>query len=89
MLKEKPREAIYQKVPWYTAVVQGSWRYIRYLQPGVPDELYDLDSDPNEMKNMIGEAKHAERLARLRDALTAELTRTAAPITMVPLKQNP
>src|SRR5262249_59493802 len=38
VLRENPKEAIYQKVPWYTAVVHEGWKYIHYLQPGVPDE---------------------------------------------------
>ena len=50
--RTNPKEAIYQKVPWYTAVVHGGWKYIRYLQPGVPEELYDLAADPEELKNL-------------------------------------
>jgi arylsulfatase A-like enzyme len=84
VLKENSREAIYQKVPWYTAVVHDGWKYIRYLQPGVHDELYDLRSDPEELKNLIKEPKQAERLARLRKALAAELKRTAAPAAILP-----
>jgi arylsulfatase A-like enzyme len=84
VLKENPKGAIYQKVPWYTAVVQDGWKYVRYLQPGVPEELYDLNSDPEELKNLAGEPKHAERLTQLRAALTAELKRTNAPAAMIP-----
>jgi len=83
VLKEKPAEAIYQKVPWYTAVVQDGWKYVRYLQPGVPDELYDLNTDPDEMTNKATDARHAEKLAGLRAALTAELKRTKAPAEML------
>ena len=84
VLKENPKEAIYEKVPWYTAVVHDGWKYVRYLQPGVPDELYDLGSDPEELKNLTGEAKHAKRLGALRAALVAELKRTAPPEIMMP-----
>jgi arylsulfatase A-like enzyme len=90
ILRESPKQAIYQKVPWYTAVVLDGWKYVRYLQPGVPEELYDLGSDPEELKNLAGEAKHAERLAALRKALAAELKRTAAPeVLMPPAKEKP
>jgi arylsulfatase A-like enzyme len=89
VLKENPKEAIYQKVPWYTAVVQDGWKYVRYLRPGVPDELYDLGSDPEELKNLIGDPKHAERLGRLRAALAAELKRTAAPAAMLAPTRQP
>ena len=79
VLKENPKRAIYQKVPWYTAVVHDGFKYIRYLQPGVPRELYDLGADPEEMKNLAGDAKHAERLARIREALAGELKRNRSP----------
>jgi arylsulfatase A-like enzyme len=89
VLKESPKDAIYQRVPWYTAVVHEGWKYVRYLQPGVADELYDLGSDPEELKNLAGEPKHAERLGRLREALAAELKRTAAPAAMRPPTRQP
>ncbi len=78
VLTEQPNEAIYQKVPWYTAVVDDGWKLIRYLQPGVPEELYDLGSDPDELKNLVAEPRARERLARLRATLDAELKRTSA-----------
>jgi arylsulfatase A-like enzyme len=89
MLKDKPAKAIYQKVPWYTAIVRDGWKYIRYLQPGVPEELYDLNADPDELKNVIAEPKHADQLARLRAALAAELKRTAAPPVMLAPEYRP
>jgi arylsulfatase A-like enzyme len=84
LLKDDPKKAIYQKVPWYTAVVHDGWKYVRYLQPGVPEELYDLTTDPDELKNLTTDAKHAKRFAALRAALASELKRTAAPAAMVP-----
>jgi arylsulfatase A-like enzyme len=84
VLKENPKEAIYQRVPWYTAAVHGGWKYVRYLQPGVPEELYDLRSDPEELTNLIGQPKHAAKLTHLREALAAELRRTKAPEPMIP-----
>ncbi len=84
VLKDDPKGAIYQKVPWYTAIVLDGWKYVRYLQPGVPDEVYDLTTDPDEMKNLAGKAKHAARVGELRNALAAELKRTKAPDAMLP-----
>ncbi len=83
-LKENPKSAIYQRVPWYTAVVLDGWKYVRYLQPSVADELYDLGSDPEELKNIAEDKAHAERLGQLRNALAAELKRTRAPAIMLP-----
>ncbi len=85
MLKENPKEAIHSRVPWYTAVVHEGWKYIRYLQPGMPEEMYDLGADPEELTNLAGESKHADKLRQLRVALVAELKRAGAPAAMVPL----
>jgi arylsulfatase A-like enzyme len=84
VLMEDPKGAVYQDVPWYTAVVQDGWKYVRYLPPGVPEELYDLGSDPEELKNLAGEPKHRERLNRLREMLAAELKGTAALAALLP-----
>jgi choline-sulfatase len=65
-------------------VVHDHWKYIRYLQAGVPDELYDLTADPEELKNLAADASHAEKKAALRHSLDEELKRTAAPAEMIP-----
>lgn len=84
LLKENPKGANYQKVPWYTAVVYEGWKYVRYLQPGVPEEMYDLGTDPEELTNLAANVKHAEKLTTLREAMTVELKRTRAPAAMMP-----
>ncbi len=84
VLREGPEEAIYQKVPWYTAVVQDGWKYVRYLQPGVGEELYDLNTDAAEMRNLVGRDEHRDRLSAMRAALTSELKRTDADAALLP-----
>lgn len=84
VLADDPKKAIYQKVPWYTALVLDGWKYIRYLQPGVPDELYDLSTDPDELKNLATDQKHAGQLERLRKSLAEELKRTQAQPALLP-----
>lgn len=86
VLKADAAKAIYQKVPWYTAVVFENYKYVRYLQPGVPDELYDLTNDAGEMTNLAADAKNGTRLARMRAVLTAELARTGAAAELIPPK---
>jgi arylsulfatase A-like enzyme len=84
VLKDEPKKAIYQKVPWYTAVVLDGWKYVRYLQPGVPEEMYDLTTDPEELKNLAGDAKFSDKQKQLRKALLEELKRTSASDEMMP-----
>ncbi len=77
-LRDRPAEAVHNNVPWYAAVVHDGFKYIRYLAPGVGEELYDLRRDPEELVNLIGDAKHGSRLGQLRKAMDAELQRTDA-----------
>jgi N-sulfoglucosamine sulfohydrolase len=43
------------------------------------EELYDLQTDPNELKNLVGDASHAKTLSELRKTLRAWQERTADP----------
>jgi len=88
ILRNSPSEANYQKVPWYAAVVHRRWKYVHYLQPSVPEELYDLKNDPDELTNLAASPQHQDRLQQLRNSLAAELRRTSAPAEMLPPAMN-
>jgi len=51
-------------------VSDDNWKYV--FSPGDYDELYDLNADPSEMKNLARFASAAERLTRMRAALMQE-----------------
>ncbi len=68
----------YQGVPLYTAVVRDGFKLIAYLDRVSGEELYHLESDPEELKNLIHDPAHRECAGRLRAALRAELQRTEA-----------
>ena len=78
IVNESPKDATYHKVPWYVAVREDRWKLIRYLEPGVGEELYDLQSDPEELTNVASRPESQEVLVRLRASLAAELKRTDA-----------
>jgi arylsulfatase A-like enzyme len=43
------------------------WKYIRYIkQDPIVEELYDLENDPYELRNMSADPTHASRLTELR-----------------------
>ncbi|MDH4408829.1 MAG: hypothetical protein QE273_04360, partial [Verrucomicrobiales bacterium] len=65
-------------VPWYLMLVEGRYKYIRILDPGEPEELYDLIDDPDELTNLAGKAENRERLEKMREATIGELGRTGA-----------
>lgn len=65
-------------VPWYALLRDGHYKYVRNLVAGETEELYDLDSDPEELKNLAALPAHAARLRDLRAKTIAELRRTDA-----------
>jgi arylsulfatase A-like enzyme len=65
-------------VPWYVMLAEGNFKYVRTLVAGEPEELYDLNTDPDELTNLAPGRKHGRTLRRLRAAAVAELKRTDA-----------
>ena len=65
-------------VPWYALLREGPYKYVRNLVAGETEELYDLDTDPEELKNLAALPAHAARLRDLRAKTIAELRRTDA-----------
>ncbi len=78
VMQQEPDRAEHHHVPWYAAVNDGRYKYIRYLKPGLPEELYDLSSDPEELTNLVHEHPNDAVLVRLRDLTVSELRRTKA-----------
>jgi N-acetylglucosamine-6-sulfatase len=50
----------------YKAVRNERWKYIHYLELEGMDELYDLKTDPYEMKNLIAQPGAARALAEMK-----------------------
>jgi arylsulfatase A-like enzyme len=78
VVKEEPEKAEHHHFPWYAAINDGRFKYVRYLKPGLPEELYDLQKDPEELTNLAADAAHQADLLRLREAVVGELRRTKA-----------
>jgi len=55
---------------------KGRWKYIHYI--GFPPELFDLDSDPQELEDLASEPAHA----RVVDMMHAGLTRICDPVAV-------
>ena len=78
-------------VPWYVMMVEGNYKYIRTLEAGETEELYDLLSDPDELTNLAPDSAHRDTLEKLRKAAVAELERTGAKMvnSLPPVKKFP
>jgi arylsulfatase A-like enzyme len=60
--------------PWithidYRAVRMGRYKYIRWIRENDAQELYDLEADPFELRNIAGDAAQAPVIGRARDTL--------------------
>jgi N-acetylglucosamine-6-sulfatase len=77
------QEKQYPQTPTWQAVRTSRWKYIRYQDSSGLDELYDLQKDPYELKNLVHDAlaqsalKDAQReLERLETDLGFSRTQT-------------
>ena len=50
---------------------EGRWKYLRYVT--YPTQLFDLEADPEELRDLAGDPAYAATLTRLEAALRAEL----------------
>lgn len=64
----------------------GKWKYIRYLE-GDGEELYDLETDPYETRNLA--ATDSQDLVRLRSVFDAYLARTGDPFLSLKVQVDP
>ena len=64
----------------YKAVRTERYKYIHYTDLDGMDELYDLQSDPYELKNSINDPGMATTLKEMKVELNNLLEQTGAPI---------
>ena len=62
----------------YKAVRNGRWKYIHYVELEGMDELYDLKTDPYEMKNLIHQPGAAMTLSEMKKEMERLLKETSA-----------
>lgn len=72
-------------VPWWQFLRQGRFKYVSTMVPSEVEELYDLQTDPQELKNLALDPSHRDTLNVYRAKLHAELKRTQAGPVFQPL----
>jgi N-acetylglucosamine-6-sulfatase len=78
MFLEYFQERNYPRTPTWQAVRTDKWTYIHYPGHAEWDELYDLASDPIEMKNRIADPTAAATLKELKTELSRLREETSA-----------
>lgn len=66
------------EAPGYCGITDGQWKYIWYPVGG-KEQLFDLASDPHELVNLAGQAKHAVRQEKLKQELIHRHTERNSP----------
>ena len=61
---------------------------IKLFRYRVPEELYDLEHDPDCLHNLIDKPNHRETIAGLQAQLIAHMTRTSDPMLKAFLNRN-
>jgi arylsulfatase A-like enzyme len=56
----------FSEIPPSEGVRTNKWKYFRYVNDKSIEELYDLEKDPQEMKNLIGKKKYKDVADKLR-----------------------
>jgi N-acetylglucosamine-6-sulfatase len=76
LLYEYCWERNFPQTPTMHAIRTDNYKYIHYYGIWDTDELYDIQNDPREMKNLIHSPAHKQALNKLNAKLFAELQAT-------------
>ena len=76
LLYEYYWEWTFPQTPTTFALRDSRYKLIQYHGIWDTDEFYDLETDPQETRNLIDEPQHRERVSRIRAELHEQLERT-------------
>ncbi len=86
LLYEYYWERNFPQTPTMHALREQKFKFIRYQGIWDLDELYDLEEDPLESRNLISDAKHAQTVQRMRNKLFDILEETGG--MNIPLQRD-
>ena len=72
--------AVRNRIPAFEGVRDGNLKYVRYFDHDNYEFLHDLESDPDELVNLVGDPRYAEKLQVLRDRTTERVKELGGPL---------
>ncbi|WP_242022612.1 sulfatase-like hydrolase/transferase [Gimesia chilikensis] len=72
--------AVRNRIPAFEGIRDGNLKYVRYFDHDNYEFLHDLEADPDELINLVGNPKYAEQLQALRDRTTERVKELGGPL---------
>ncbi len=72
--------AVRNRIPAFEGIRDGNLKYVRYFDHDNYEYLHDLESDPDELVNLVGNPRYAEQLQALRDRTTERVKELGGPL---------
>ncbi len=64
----------FQPIPASEGIRTEQWKYFRYRNINAPEELYDLENDPQELNNLASNKEYKNILQNMRNKLDLKIT---------------
>ena len=64
----------FQPIPSSEGIRTEQWKYFRYRNINAPEELYDLENDPQELDNLASNKEYKNILQNMRNKLDLKIT---------------
>lgn len=72
--------AVRNRIPAFEGIRDGNLKYVRYFDHDNYEFLHDLEADPDELINLVGNPRYAEQLQALRDRTTERVKELGGPL---------
>ncbi|WP_232102173.1 sulfatase-like hydrolase/transferase [Gimesia chilikensis] len=72
--------AVRNRIPAFEGIRDGNLKYVRYFDQDNYEFLHDLEADPDELINLVGNPRYAEQLQALRDRTTERVKELGGPL---------
>ena len=72
------KKVMHGGAPWYVMLRSGRYKYVRPMLKGDLEELYDLETDPDELNNLAENSEYREQLRKFRAAAIEQLRQNDA-----------